>query len=95
MVEIFSLAEPYVEKYRPEWTDKYQQIKDYYAYRFVWSVIKHGLYHQGLGYIDVYEEFLKRFCHTGHKINDRFKCRCLLTKNKFLIKLLSGFHIEN
>lgn len=95
MVEIFSLAEPYVEKYRPEWIDKYQQIRDYYAYRFVWSVIKHGMYRQGLGYIDVYEEYLKRFCHTGHKINDRFKCRCLLTKNNLLIKILSGFHREN
>ena len=93
MVEIFSLAEPYVAKYRPEWIDKYQQTGDYYAYRFVWSVIKHGMYHQGLSYIDTYEVYLKRFCNTGHKINDRFKCRCLLTKNKLLIKMLSGFQI--
>lgn len=50
-VEIFRHAEPYVQKYRPEWKARYQKIWDYYAYRFVWSVTKSGMYDKGLKYI--------------------------------------------
>lgn len=39
-VEIFSYAEKYIKKYRPEWSEKYQKIWDYYAYRFIWTVVK-------------------------------------------------------
>lgn len=95
LVKIFSLAKPYIHKYRPEWGERYQQMEDYYAYRFVWSIIKRGMYHHGLMYIDIYEENLKRFCYSGHKINDRLKAKCFLTKNMFLLRLLTGFKMEN
>ena len=90
-VEIFRHAEEYIKKYRPEWTEKYQKIWDYYAYRFIWTVVKNGMYDKGISYIDSH---LKRFKNTGYKMNDRLKCRCLLIKQKWLMKLLTGFKME-
>ena len=93
-VEIFRHAEPYVQKYRPEWKARYQKIWDYYAYRFVWSVIKNGMYGKGLEYIETYNENLKRFKNNGYKANDRLKCRCLLMRKKWIMRLLTGFAEE-
>ena len=93
-VEIFRHAEPYMQKYRSAWIGRYQKIWDYYAYRFVWTVIKNGMYDEGLKYIEMYNDNLKRFRVTGHKVNDRLKCSCLLMKQKWIMKLLTGFAAE-
>ncbi len=93
-VEIFRHAEPYFSKYRPEWLDNFRVIRNYYAYRFVWAVVKNGMYDIALQYIEKYKQYLQEFLHTGHKCNDRLKCRCLLMKNKAVMKLLTGFKGE-
>ena len=93
-VEIFKYAEPYISKYRPEWQDKFIAIRNYYVYRFVWTVVKNGMYDAALHYIDKYKQYLQDFLNTGHKCNDRLKCRCLLMKSKAVMKLLTGFREE-
>lgn len=93
-VEIFRHAEEYIKKYRPEWTEKYQKIWDYYAYRFIWTVVKNGMYDKANIYIHKYNENLSRFQYSGHKINDRIKCKLLMMNCKFLMKLLTGFKVE-
>lgn len=93
-VEIFSYAEEYIKKYRPEWAEKYQKIWDYYAYRFIWTVVKNGMYDKANIYIHKYNENLSRFQYSGHKINDRIKCKLLMMNCKFLMRLLTGFKVE-
>ena len=93
-VEIFRHAEEYIKKYRPEWTEKYQKIWDYYAYRFIWTVVKNGMYDKANIYIHKYNENLSRFQYSGHKINDRIKCKLLMMNCKFLMRLLTGFKVE-
>mgnify|MGYP004730123177 CR=1 FL=1 len=90
-VEILRYAEEYIKKYRPEWAKKYQKFWDYYAYRFIWTVVKNGMYDKRISYIEKYFSHLKRFKNTGYEMNDRLKCRCLLIKQKWLMKLLTGF----
>ena len=93
-VEIFRHAEEYIKKYRPEWAEKYQKIWDYYAYRFIWTVVKNGMYDKANIYIHKYNENLSRFQYSGHKINDRIKCKLLMMNCKFLMRLLTGFKVE-
>lgn len=93
-VEIFRHAEEYIKKYRPEWAEKYQKIWDYYAYRFIWTVVKNGMYDKADIYIHKYNENLSRFRYSGHKINDRIKCKLLMMNCKFLMRLLTGFKME-
>ena len=93
-VEIFRHAEEYIKKYRPEWAEKYQKIWDYYAYRFIWTVLKNGMYDKANIYIHKYNENLSRFRYSGHKINDRIKCKLLMMNCKFLMRLLTGFKVE-
>lgn len=93
-VEIFRHAEEYIKKYRPEWSEKYQKIWDYYAYRFIWTVVKNGMYDKANIYIHKYNENLSRFQYSGHKINDRIKCKLLMMNCKFLMRLLTGFKVE-
>lgn len=93
-VEIFRHAEEYIKKYRPEWSEKYQKIWDYYAYRFIWTVVKNGMYDKANIYIHKYNENLLRFQYSGHKINDRIKCKLLMMNCKFLMRLLTGFKME-
>lgn len=93
-VEIFRYAEAYIHQYRPEWQDRFQAIRNYYAYRFVWAVAKNGMYDAARQYIARYRQYLQGFLHTGHKWNDRLKCRCLLTESKAIMKLLTGFKGE-
>lgn len=93
-VEIFRHAEEYIKKYRLEWIEKYQKIWDYYAYRFIWTVVKNGMYDKANIYIHKYNENLSRFQYSGHKINDRIKCKLLMMNCKFLMRLLTGFKVE-
>lgn len=93
-VEIFRHAEEYIKKYRPEWAEKYHKIWDYYAYRFIWTVVKNGMYDKANIYIHKYNENLSRFQYSGHKINDRIKCKLLMMNCKFLMRLLTGFKVE-
>ena len=93
-VEIFRHAEEYIKKYRLEWIEKYQKIWDYYAYRFIWTVVKNGMYDKDNIYIHKYNENLSRFQYSGHKINDRIKCKLLMMNCKFLMRLLTGFKVE-
>ena len=93
-VEIFRYAEEYIKKYRPEWLEKYQKIWDYYAYRFIWTVVKNGMYDKANVYIQKYNGNLSRFQYSGHKINDRIKCKLLMINCKFLMRLLTGFKME-
>lgn len=88
-VEIFKYAEPYVLQCGKYNLDKYYAIWDYYAYRFVWEVVKHKLYDDAVKYISRYEKNLRRFTSNGNKANDRLKCRCLLQKNVAIMKLLN------
>lgn len=88
-VEIFKYAEPYILQCGKYKLDKYYAIWDYYAYRFVWEVVKHRLYDDAVKYISLYEKNLRRFASNGNKMNDRLKCRCLLLKNIALMKLLN------
>ena len=87
-VEIFRHAEEYIKKYRLEWIEKYQKIWDYYAYRFIWTVVKNGMYDKANIYIHKYNENLSRFQYSGHKINDRIKCKLFMMNCKFLMRLL-------
>lgn len=93
-VETFRHAEEYIKKYRPEWLEKYQKIWDYYAYRFIWTVVKNGMYDKANIYIHKYNENLSRFQYSGYKINDRIKCKLLMMNCKFLMRLLTGFKVE-
>ena len=93
-VEIFRHAEGYIKKYRPEWAEKYQKIWDYYAYRFIWTVVKNGMYDKANSYIHKYNENLSRFQYSGYKINDRIKCKFLMMNCKFLMRLLTGLKRE-
>ena len=74
--------------------EKYQKIWDYYAYRFIWTVVKNGMYDKANIYIHKYNENLSRFQYSGHKINDRIKCKLLMMNCKFLMRLLTGFKVE-
>ena len=89
-VEIFRYAEPFVRKYKSEWINRYYKMWDYYAYRFVWSTIKRGMYNCAIKLVDDYAGNLERFTKNGTKINDRIKCSLLLRRKKFILKILTG-----
>lgn len=90
-VDIFKYAEPFILKYRSDEVDRFYRTWDYYAYRFVWSVVKARMYDDAIKYISLWEDNLCRFGNVANKLNDRFKCKLLMKKNKSIMKLLNIF----
>lgn len=87
-VMIFRIAEKYCIKYAPDKKKDFDIIRSYRAYRFVLSVLKHGDIEDSLKYANKFQNELILFVKTGRRINDRMKCRLILTKNKVVLKIL-------
>ncbi len=51
--------------------------------------MKHGDIEDSLKYANKFQNELILFVKTGRRINDRMKCRLILTKNKVVLKILS------
>lgn len=90
-VDIFKYAEPFIRRYQHNNLDKYYKIWDYYAYRFIWGIVKDCMYNDAIEYIDVWEKNLNRFQSGNNRLNDRIKCSLLLLRNRRIMKMLNLF----
>ena len=88
-VLIFRDVEKYCIKYAPDLKKDFDIIRSYRAYRFVLSVLKQRNIKDSLIYINKFQDELNLFIKVGRKVNDRVKCRLILTKNKAVLKILS------
>ena len=71
--------------------EKYVVVKRKISFVDKAEILLTKLIIRGISYIEKYFSHLKRFKNTGYKMNGRLKCRCLLIKQKWLMKLLTGF----
>lgn len=70
--------------------EKYLVVKRKISFVYKADILLTKLIIRGISYIEKYFSHLKCFKNTGYKMNDRLKCRCLLIKQKWLMKLLTG-----
>lgn len=77
-VTIYQLLTEYVQRYRPEAVTAFFRMRNYVAYRFVLSCLRHGFVKEAQQDIAAWQCFLQEFCCGNGKLTDRLKCKALL-----------------
>lgn len=88
-VIVYEKITAFVEKYYPEVMPAFKRMRNYQTYRFVLKCLRHGFINDAAMYIERWRAWLRDFSVGDGKINDRFKCRLLLSSDSTRLKWIA------
>lgn len=88
-VIVYEKITAFVEKYYPEVMSAFKRMRNYQTYRFVLKCLRHGFINDAAMYIERWRAWLRDFSVGDGKINDRFKCRLLLSSDSTRLKWIA------
>ncbi|MBR2215257.1 MAG: glycosyltransferase family 2 protein [Selenomonadaceae bacterium] len=89
VARIFSYVEDFAKQNCPERLSIIQIVRHYNIYKFVVNCIKCGYIDEALNYAEQWQDDLRAFTQDGGLIRDRLRCRLLLTRKRWVYKLLA------